>query len=45
VDTELVKQTREMQLQDKAEQQQLKRIVLDYEHREEAEEQRGTPFS
>jgi hypothetical protein len=30
-----------MQLQDKAEQQQLKRIVLDYEQREEIEEQRG----
>ncbi|QRW21674.1 eukaryotic translation initiation factor 4G [Rhizoctonia solani] len=41
IDTELVRQTREMQLQDKAEQQQLKRIVLDYEHREEAEEQKA----
>ncbi|CAE6470742.1 unnamed protein product [Rhizoctonia solani] len=41
VDTELVKQTREMQLQDKAEQQQLKRIVLDYGQREEVEEQRA----
>lgn len=30
-----------MQLQDKAEQQQLKRIVLDYEQREEIEEQKG----
>ena len=39
--TELVKQIRESQLQDKAEQQQLKRIVLDYEQREDAEEQKG----
>lgn len=36
-------QTRTAQLQDKVEQQQLKRIVLDYEQREEAEELKGTP--
>ncbi|KAF8609017.1 transcription factor [Ceratobasidium sp. AG-I] len=41
VETELVKQTRQSQMQDKAEQQQLKRIVLDYEQREDAEEQRA----
>lgn len=33
--------TRSAQLQDKVEQQQLKRIVLDYEQREEAEELKG----
>lgn len=30
-------------MQDKVEQQQLKRLVLDYEQREEAEELRGKP--
>ncbi|QRV94265.1 eukaryotic translation initiation factor 4G [Ceratobasidium sp. AG-Ba] len=40
-ETELVKQIRQSQLQDKAEQQQLKRIVLDYEQREDAEEQKA----
>ena len=34
--------TRSAQLQDKVEQQHLKRLVLDYEQREEAEEIRGT---
>lgn len=34
-------QTRSAQLQDKVEQQQLKRLVLDYEQREEAEELKG----
>ncbi|TFY82343.1 hypothetical protein EWM64_g1662 [Hericium alpestre] len=34
-------QTRTAQLQDKVEQQQLKRLVLDYEQREEAEELKG----
>lgn len=33
--------TRSAQLQDKVEQQQLKRLVLDYEMREEAEELKG----
>lgn len=33
--------TRTAQLQDKVEQQHLKRLVLDYEQREEAEELRG----
>ncbi|KAL5485215.1 NMD2 [Sanghuangporus weigelae] len=37
-DTALAAQTRNAQLQDKEEQQQLKRLVLDYEHREEVEE-------
>ncbi|KAL5523773.1 hypothetical protein ACEPAG_7946 [Sanghuangporus baumii] len=37
-DTALASQTRNAQLQDKEEQQQLKRLVLDYEHREEVEE-------
>jgi regulator of nonsense transcripts 2 len=41
VETELVKQIRQSQLEDKAEQQQLKKIVLDYEQREDAEEQKG----
>ncbi|KAG8722033.1 hypothetical protein FRC08_007802 [Ceratobasidium sp. 394] len=41
VETELVKQIRQSQLQDKAEQQQLKQIVLDYEQREDAEEQKA----
>ncbi|KAG9093185.1 hypothetical protein FRC06_011642 [Ceratobasidium sp. 370] len=40
-ETELVKQIRQSQLQDKAEQQQLKQIVLDYEQREDAEEQKA----
>lgn len=35
-------QTRTAQMQDKVEQQHLKRLVLDYEQREEAEELRGT---
>ena len=34
--------TRSAQMQDKVEQQQLKRLVLDYEQREEAEELKGT---
>ena len=34
-------QTRTAQMQDKVEQQHLKRLVLDYEQREEAEELRG----
>lgn len=33
--------TRSAQLQDKVEQQHLKRLVLDYEQREEAEELKG----
>jgi len=33
--------TRSAQLQDKVEQQQLKRLVLNYEQREEAEEMKG----
>jgi regulator of nonsense transcripts 2 len=33
--------TRSAQLQDKEEQQELKRLVLDYEQREEAEEMKG----
>jgi regulator of nonsense transcripts 2 len=33
--------TRSAQLQDRVEQQHLKRLVLDYEQREEAEELRG----
>ena len=37
----LAVQTRTAQLQDKVEQQHLKRLVLDYEQREEAEELRG----
>jgi len=36
--------TRSAQLQDKVEQQHLKRLVLDYEQREEAEELKGTPM-
>ncbi|KAG8699751.1 hypothetical protein FRC09_006404 [Ceratobasidium sp. 395] len=40
-ETELVKQIRQSQQQDKAEQQRLKRIVLDYEQREDAEEQKA----
>lgn len=39
----LAVQTRTAQMQDKVEQQQLKRLVLDYEQREEAEELRGKP--
>jgi regulator of nonsense transcripts 2 len=34
--------TRTAQMQDKVEQQQLKRLVLDYEQREELEELRGS---
>lgn len=34
--------TRSAQLQDKVEQQHLKRLVLNYEQREEAEELKGT---
>jgi regulator of nonsense transcripts 2 len=34
--------TRSAQLQDKVEQQHLKRLVLDYEQREEAEEMKGS---
>lgn len=34
-------QTRTSQMQDKVEQQQLKRLVLNYEQREEAEELKG----
>lgn len=34
--------TLEKRAQDKAEQQQLKRLVLDYESREEASEKQGT---
>lgn len=34
--------TRTQQMQDKVEQQHLKKLVLDYEQREEAEELRGT---
>ena len=37
----LAVQTRTAQLQDKVEQQHLKRLVLDYEQREEVEELRG----
>lgn len=37
----LAVQTRSAQLQDKVEQQHLKRLVLDYEQREEAEELKG----
>lgn len=37
----LAVQTRSAQLQDKVEQQHLKKLVLDYEQREEAEELRG----
>lgn len=37
----LAVQTRTAQMQDKVEQQQLKRLVLNYEQREEAEELRG----
>ena len=37
----LAVQTRSAQLQDKVEQQQLKRLVLNYEQREEAEELKG----
>ena len=39
--TALAVHTRSAQLQDKVEQQHLKRLVLDYEQREEAEELRG----
>lgn len=35
-------QTKSAQLQDKVEQQHLKRIVLNYEHREEIEELKGS---
>lgn len=38
-------QTRTAQLQDKVEQQHLKKLVLDYEQREEAEELRGESVS
>jgi len=37
--------TLEKRAQDKAEQQQLKRLVLDYESREEASEKQGTQSS
>lgn len=37
----LAVQTRTAQLQDKVEQQHLKKLVLDYEQREEQEELRG----
>lgn len=37
----LATHTRSAQLQDKVEQQQLKKLVLDYEQREEAEEMKG----
>lgn len=37
--------TRTAQLQDKVEQQHLKRLVLNYEQREEAEEMKGTTSS
>jgi regulator of nonsense transcripts 2 len=37
--------TRSAQLQDKVEQQHLKRLVLDYEQREEAEEMKGVFLS
>lgn len=36
--------TRTAQMQDKVEQQHLKRLVLDYEQREEAEELKGEAF-
>lgn len=39
--TDLAIQTRSAQLQDKVEQQQLKKLVLDYEKREGVEEQKG----
>jgi regulator of nonsense transcripts 2 len=39
----LAVQTRSAQRQDKEEQQHLKRLVLDYEQREEAEERKGRP--
>lgn len=38
-------QTRTAQMQDRVEQQQLKRLVLNYEKREEAEELKGMPRS
>lgn len=43
----LAVQTRTAQMQDKVEQQHLKRLVLNYEQREEAEELKGSkiPFS
>ena len=37
--------TRSAQLQDKVEQQHLKRLVLDYEQREEADELKGNVFN
>jgi regulator of nonsense transcripts 2 len=37
----LAVQTRSAQLQDRVEQQELKRLVLNYEQREEAEEMKG----
>ena len=37
-------QTRTAQMQDKVEQQHLKRLVLSYEQREEAEELKGRSF-
>ncbi|KAI0057973.1 ARM repeat-containing protein [Artomyces pyxidatus] len=40
----LAVQTRSAQMQDKVEQQHLKRLVLDYEQREEAEELKGIRF-
>jgi len=41
----LAVQTRTAQLQDKVEQQQLKRLVLNYEKREEAEKLKGVSYS
>lgn len=41
----LAVQTRTAQMQDKVEQQHLKRLVLNYEQREEAEELKGTIVS
>ena len=38
-------QTRTAQMQDRVEQQQLKRLVLNYEQREEAEELKGVSHS
>lgn len=41
----LAVQTRTAQMQDRAEQQQLKRLVLNYEQREEAEDRKGSSHS
>lgn len=43
-DTALATHTRTAQIQDKVEQQHLKQLVLNYEHREEAEELKGQFF-